>query len=95
MSPPGGPVIANVMSMASGDSEGRDAHLLGPHDVGRFQVVEMPPDTQGRQRWGVVDHTTNRWVEAGGEVDIYFLKDAATQCVRRLRYLTATHLGRP
>ncbi|WP_457033726.1 hypothetical protein [Kitasatospora sp. P5_F3] len=55
----------------------------------RYEVAQLPPDDRGRQPWAVIDWTAGRWVEAGGEVDIYPIKDGARACIRRLRYLNA------
>ncbi|WP_457032539.1 hypothetical protein [Kitasatospora sp. P5_F3] len=47
----------------------------------------MPPDDQGREAWAVVDWQAGRWVQAGGEVDVYTAEFGARACIRRLRYL--------
>lgn len=59
--------------------------MIGPPP--RYEILELPPDSRGRKQWAVVDWATNRWVEAGGEVDIYYAADLAQGVVRRLRYL--------
>ncbi|WP_405015999.1 hypothetical protein OHV05_01970 [Kitasatospora sp. NBC_00070] len=53
----------------------------------RYEVVRLPPDDQGREGWAVVDWLTGRWVQAGGEVDVYAAEFGARACIRRLRYL--------
>lgn len=59
--------------------------MIGPPP--RYEVVQLPPDDRGREPWAVVDWATEQWVEAGGEVDTYTMKDGARGLLRRLRYL--------
>ncbi|BFV60952.1 hypothetical protein KCMC57_up60560 [Kitasatospora sp. CMC57] len=53
----------------------------------RYEVVRLPPDDRGRETWAVADRLTGRWVQAGGEVDVYAAEFGARACIRRLRYL--------
>ncbi|MBB4951523.1 hypothetical protein F4556_007058 [Kitasatospora gansuensis] len=49
--------------------------------------MRLPPDDLGREAWAVVDRQTGRWVQAGGEMDVYTAEFGARACIRRLRYL--------
>ncbi|WP_405019946.1 hypothetical protein OHV05_26925 [Kitasatospora sp. NBC_00070] len=53
----------------------------------RYEALQLPPDSWGREPWAVLDHHAGRWVEAGVEVDLYATRDSARSCIRRLHYL--------